>query len=123
MIPLADVQTWLNAQEGVEGVLVNWLPDQPAAVIVVAGYGGEPPTIEGAFEATHFMIRCRAATDVAAEAQAKIVHQSITGLDGSFTAGDTYVLFATTFAPPRFLGRDVENRPIYGTTYSFTTPT
>jgi len=121
-IPMADLQTWLNDQAGVSGVLINWLPDSPDAVVVVSSAGGEPPMMEGAFEASHFLIRSRADTDAAAEAQAIVVHKAIAGTEGSFTAGSTYVLVAKTFAPPRFLGKDVDQRTIYGTTYSFTCP-
>lgn len=122
-LPLDDLVTWLTAN-GIAGVGANWMPDSPDAQVIVEGNGGSPPSFDGTFETQHVLIRCRHTTDPEAEALALQVHQLLTTQQGSFTAGDTYVLLASSVGgPPRFLGRDQQQRSTYVSSYSFATPT
>jgi len=119
-VALDSVATWLTGK-GISNVLVNWMPDTPNAVVVLSASGGAP-VMDATFDNQYVHVRCRAATDEAAEALALSVH-SLLKLVGGITMGSTFVLQAmSATGPPAYLLRDVDQRTTYFASYSFVTP-
>ena len=118
-LQLADIQTWL--QEAFPGtpVQLNRLQDQPDQAIAINIQGG-PQILEGYFEESYLIVRCRAAADAddVAEALALAVHQFITTHDASQQIGSTYVLsIFSSSGPPTYSGWVVVRRSIYQGSY------
>ena len=122
MLPIADLETWLNAN-GVTDVLANWMPTSPDRLCVVSLSPGGPPTLDGHLETNLLHGRCRTPTDAQAEADAIAVHTLITSLTGSVQMGATRVASVEPQSGgPTFLLKDEGNRTTYMATYIVTSP-
>ena len=122
-LPVADLLTWLTA-ESVPGLLANWMPPTPDQAVVASFSPGAPPTMDGATETNLLHIRCRDATDAAAETEAIAIHTLIAQQKGSLAMGGTHVISIEPYSGgPTFLMRDTSNRTTYMATYLVTTPT
>ena len=120
-LALADLQTYLSVTGGFANVQLNRLQDEPDQAIAVSVAGGSTPILDGAFEGTHVHIRVRDTTDAAAETLALQVHAFMSGSEGSFQMGSTYVLtIEPATGPPEYFDRDVVNRTTYMVTYLVT---
>ncbi len=120
-LSLSDLSTYLTTTGGFTAVQLNRLQDEPDQAIAVSVAGGTSPILDGTFESTHIHFRVRAATDIAAEAQALEVHAFLSSHEGSFQMGSTYVLSVEPASgPPQYFDRDVTNRTTYMASYLFT---
>lgn len=120
-LALADLQSYLTNTGGFANVQINRLQDTPDSAIAVQIAGGTTPILDGAFEQTHVHVRIRDTTDETAETLASQFHQFMSGHEGSFTMGTTYVLTVEPASgPPQYFDRDVDNRTTYMGSYLFT---
>ena len=122
-LPIADLLTWLTANS-IPGVLANWMPEAPDQVVVASASPGASPTMDGHLEANHIHVRCRGASDAAAETTALAVHLLICQQQGSVLMGATRVIsIEPASGGPVFLMRDTSNRTTYMATYLVNAPT
>lgn len=120
-LSLTDLQTFLTETGGFENVQINRLQDTPDEAIAVSVAGGTAPIFDGAFEATHVHVRIRSTTDAQAETLGLAIHAFLSGSEGSFQMGSTYVLaLVPSSGPPQYFDRDVDNRTTYMGSYELT---
>jgi hypothetical protein len=122
VLPLDDLRTWLAAKVPTATVVINWAPTSPDAVVVIQSVQGGRSVLDDAFEESHISVRCRDATDAAAETMAMAVHGFLVAL-GSTTMGTTRVLSSRAITgPPAFFIRDQSGRTTYLGGYTLTCP-
>lgn len=120
-LSLGDLYTYLTATGHFTNVQLNRLQDTPDQAIAIAVAGGTAPVLDGAFESTHVHVRVRDTTDATAETLALAFHAFMSGHEGSFLMGSTYVLSVEpSSGPPQYFDRDVNNRTTYMVSYEFT---
>jgi hypothetical protein len=118
-LKLADIQEWLQAAFPATPVQLNRLQDTPDEAIAINIQGG-PQILEGYFEESYLIVRCRAAADHddVAEALALAVHAFMCANEFSQTIGTTYMVSLFPSAgPPTYSGWDVDRRSIYQGSY------
>jgi len=115
MLALSDLAAFLTSvvPSGFT-VAVNRLPDSPDEVVAVNVMpGGRGLLVDGAFQEVMVQVRCRAATDAAAEQASLAVDLALVD-SAPVVMGATYVTSVVPSAgPPAYFERDVENRTVY----------